>query len=274
MPGSMRALAPVVLILGCGQAARPPIVVETPRLDAVEACAQPAPPASALPVPVRPPDAYPWADLGFRDPTGWHAATFLCDLPDRVVALAVRGKGGTASSLVRGANGVVGAAKTVSILPSSKGCAPDAVTCTWDTGLADAPSVDTLKGPQWVPTSGWVHGAEDMCRALPDDTIAVCSTATRLAYIELGCTEPGNPVQLQLGLHDESLPRSYELDVEVPVARLYGTGEGSGDRWTYRFTGAATPKTASLLVDLAAHTAVLEVDGARQDCIAFGLYRR
>src|SRR5437868_6857117 len=49
-----------------------------------------------------------------------HPATFLCDLPSRILALAARGKGGTASSLPRGANGVVGAAKTVSILPSSK----------------------------------------------------------------------------------------------------------------------------------------------------------
>jgi len=265
-----------LLLSACGSKQPPAEPVEAPRLDAVEACMHPAPAASALPVPVRPPDAYPWAELGFRDAAGWHPATFLCDLPDRVVALAVRGKGGTASSVVRGAGGVMGAAKTVSILPSSKGCVPGSVTCTWDTGLPDAPSIDTLKGPQWVPTSGWVHGAEDMCRALPDDTIAVCSTATRLAYVELGCTEPGAAVQVQLGLHDESLPRSYDLDVEVPVARLYGTGQGDaqGDRWTYRFTGAGKPAAASLVIDLAAHTGVLEVDGARQECIAFGLYRR
>ena len=258
---------------GCGSKQPPAEPVEPPRLDAVEACDQPAPPASALPVPVRPADAFPAAGLGFRDATGWHPATFLCDLPDRIIALAARGKGGTASSLPRGANGAVGAAKTVSILPSSKGCTPGAVTCTWDTGLADAPSIETLKGTQWVPTSGWVHGAEDMCRALPDDTIAVCSTGTRLAYVELGCSEPGKDVQVQLGLHDESLPRRYDLDVEVPVARLYGTGRGEGERWTYTFSGDK-PRAATLTVDLAAHTAVLEVDGAREDCIAFGLFRR
>jgi len=48
---------------------------------------------------------------------------------------------------------------------------------------------------------------------------------------------------------------------------------GDGDRWTYTFSGAK-PATAKLTVDLAAHSAVLEVDGAREDCIAFGLYRR
>ncbi len=252
--------ASVLALVACKSSAPPADPVEPPRLDAVEECAQPAPPPSALPVPVRPPNAYPWAEVGFRDAEGWHPATYLCDLPSRIVMLATAGKGGTAWSIPR----PPGATKVVSIQPSSKGCTPDSVTCSW---IAGGETIDTLKGPQWVPTSGWVHGVEDMCRALPDDTIAVCSTATRLAYVEVGCGD------LQLGIHDDSLPRRYDLDVEIPNARLHGAGEGTGDRWTYRFKGAK-PAAASLVIDQAAHTGVLEVDGQREDCIAIGLFRR
>lgn len=245
---------------------------QPPRLDAVEACAATPPAASALPVPHG-----DRAEVGLRDGAGWHPGTLLCDLPSRIVVLAaqqtVHGKGGTAWTIARpGGNAAAG----VQVLPSSKGCVEGEVTCSWTTASADTPTIETLRNPPWVPTSGWVHGVEDMCRALPDDTIAVCSTARRLAYVEVGCQkDPAGPVALQLGLHDESLPRNYDLDVEVPVARLYGQADPpDGDRWTYRFTGAAAPAKAALTIDLAAHTGVLELDGVREDCIAFGLYRR
>ncbi|MBL0213080.1 MAG: hypothetical protein IPQ07_04300 [Myxococcales bacterium] len=251
----------------------------------MEACTAGAPPTSALPVPVRPAiDPYrisPLALIGFRDREGFHPATFLCDLPTRVIVLAAEqtvsgGKrvvGGTAWSLARPGD-ASRAAVPVPILASSKGCLEGEVTCTWDTGSVDEPSIDQLKGPQWVATSGWVHGVEDMCRALPDDTIAVCSTAKRMAYVEVGCQDkPSNAIALQLGLHDESLPRNYDLDVENPVARLYGEAvPGGGDRYTYRFRGAK--QTASLVIDTAAKTGWLELDGVREDCMAFGLYRR
>ncbi len=282
----MRVALLSVALVAC-KSTQPPTVNEPPRLDAVEACTQQAP--AVLPVPPRPPgDPYrisPWALMGFRDREGFHAATFLCDLPSRVLVLAAeqgiengkRKTGGTAWSLPR--PGSVGAAVPVPILASSKGCIEGEVTCTWATGSVDEPSIDQLKGPQWVATSGWVHGVEDMCRALPDDTIAVCSTASRLAYVELGCSEPGGPVKLQLGLHDETLERAYDLDVENPVARLYGQADPPrGDTWSYRFTGAGDAKgklkAATLSIDVAGKSAHLELDGAREACIAFGLYRR
>lgn len=280
----MRVAILSVTLVAC-KSPQPPTVNEPSRLDAVEACTQAAP--GVLPVPPRPAvDPYrisPWALMGFRDRAGFHPATFLCDLPSRVLVLAAeqgiengkRKTGGTAWSLARPG----GAAREVPILASSKGCVDGEVTCRWATGSVDEPSIDQLKGPQWVATSGWVHGVEDMCRALPDDTIAVCSTANRLAYIELGCSDPGGPVQLQLGLHDESLERHYDLDVENPVARLYGQADPlRGDTWSYRFAGAGDAnghyKSATLSIDVAGKSAHLELDGAREDCIAFGLYRR
>ena len=47
---------------------------------------------------------------------------------------------------------------------------------------------------------------------------------------------------------------------------------GGGDRYTYRFRGAK--QTASLVIDTAVKTGWLELDGVREDCMAFGLYRR
>ena len=286
-------IAPTLIALAACKSGQPAAEdpVGPPRIDAVESCSAAAPATSALPVPVRPPaDPYrisPWALMGFRDREGFHAATLLCDLPSRVLVVAAEqtvsgGKrvvGGTAWSIARGGD-PSRAALPVPILASSPGCLEGKVTCTWATGSVDEPTIDQLKGPQWVATSGWVHGVEDMCRALPDDTIAVCSTTNRLAYIEVGCQDgEGSGVKLQLGLHDESLERHYDLDVENPVARLYGTADApSGDTFTYRFTGAGDAKghgkSASLTVDVAGKSARLELDGAREDCIAFGLFRR
>jgi len=284
-------IAGTLLVVAACKSVGPPAdeTLGPPRIDAVESCSAPAPATSVLPVPVRPPaDPYrisPWALMGFRDREGFHPATLLCDLPSRVLVVAAeqtvsggkRVTGGTAWSIPRGA-ATGRAAVPVPILASSPGCLEGQMTCTWATGSVDEPTIDQLKGPQWVATSGWVHGVEDMCRALPDDTIAVCSTANRLAYVELGCQD-GQGVKLQLGLHDESLERHYDLDVENPVARLYGTADApSGDTFTYRFTGAGDAKghykSASLTIDVAGKTGRLDLDGAREDCLAFGIYRR
>ena len=293
MTTTVRTGAVLFLLAAC-KTGGPPAeeTVGPPRIDAVESCASPAPATSLLPVPVRPPaDPYrisPWALMGFCDREGFHPATLLCELPSRVLVVAAEqtvsgGKrvvGGTAWSIAR-AGDPNRAALPVPILASSPGCLDGKVTCTWATGSVDEPTIDQLKGPQWVATSGWVHGVEDMCRALPDDTIAVCSTTNRLAYVEVGCQDgqQGSGVKLQLGLHDESLERHYDLDVENPVARLYGTADApSGDAFTYRFAGAGDAKgrykSASLTVDAAGKTARLELDGTREDCIAFGLFRR
>jgi hypothetical protein len=104
-----------------------------------------------------------------------------------------------------------------------------------------------------------------------------------MAYVELGCTtEAAGPVQLQLGIHDASLDRRYDLDVEVPVARLHGAvdPQSGGARWLYRFTNTEKTngayRSAALSIDLGASppTAELVLDGAREACAAFGLYRR
>lgn len=285
----MRTAGVIVLLAACKSGGPPADVVEPPRIDAVEACSTPAPATSMLPVPVRPPaDPYrisPWALMGFRDREGFHPATLLCDLPSRVLVVAAQqtvsgGKrvvSGTVWSLARGGD-PDRAAIPVPILATSPGCLEGQVMCTWTTGSVDEPSIDQIKGPQWVATSGWIHGVEDMCRALPDDTIAVCSTANRLAYVEVGCQD-GQGVKLQMGLHDESLERHYDLDVENPVARLYGAADRvSGDTYTYRFTGAGDAKghgkAATLTVDVAGESARLELDGVREDCLAFGIFRR
>jgi len=278
--------AALAVLAGCPRPPPPPGANEPPRLPAVEACADHADlVATPLPVPARPPaDPYSLpnaAAMFVTDAAGTHGATTLCDLPDRIVAIAAeqgvqsgkRRVGGTVYTIARS-----GAASTSSIDSSSAGCLAGAPTCAWKT-TSELGTIETIPG-QWVSTSGWVHGLDDMCRALPDDTIATCSTANRLAYVELGC-QPADtaPVALQLGLHDASLERRYDLDVEVPVARLYGAAErASASTYVYRFTGAGDAKgrykAAALAFDLAARTAVLELDGARERCIVFGLYRR
>jgi len=287
--GSWR-IAALVAVAACKPPA-PETVNEPPRLAAEEPCTG-VDVGARLPVPPRPPvDPYalPTAAALFASRGGAATpATMICDLPDRIVALAAtqgveggkRKLGGTAWVIPRVATAPSLAA--IAIEPTSVGCTPGAPTCGWKLASPAMPSIDTIPG-QWVTTGGWVHGLDDMCRAVPDDTIALCSTATRMAYVELGCTQAADrPVGLQLGIHDASLDRRYDLDVEVPVARLHGAAEpgSGGTRWAYRFarTDAANGpyRAASLTIELGASgpSAELVVDGAREACLAFGLYRR
>lgn len=233
----------------------PPTVNDPPRLDAVEACAEPS--AGPLPVPMG-----RGVVVGFHDEGGYHPATALCDLPDRIVLLAaeqsVHGKRGTAWSIPR----TGGAATEARILPSSPGCNAEKVTCAWETDAPGTPSIEVLRAPPRLPTSGWVHGSEDMCRALPDDTFAVCSTAHRMVFVTPRC---GGGVSI--ALHDATLPRAFDLDVEVPVTRVHGTAtQLDSGRWTYAGEGL------SLTIDIDAHRGALTVGGQNEDCIAFGLY--
>lgn len=262
---------------------------EPPRLVAEEACTGVDLRATPLPVPPRPPaDPYGLSTAAamFAQRDGaMQPVTFLCDLPDRILALAAvqgvesgkRKVGGMAWSIPR--TPTAPSFPPVAIDPASEGCKQGAATCGWKTGSPAMPSIDTIPN-QRVATSGWVHGVDDMCRALPDDTIATCSTATRMAYVEVGCNATDTaPVQLQLGIHDVSLERRYDLDIEVPVARLSGTAEiATGSTYAYRFTGSGNLKggfkTARLAFDLAASSATLEIDGTREPCVAFGIYRR
>jgi hypothetical protein len=277
-----------LVAIACG-ARPPPPPVEPPRLPAEEACTGVDLVATPLPVPPRPaPDPYryrPVAAVFAKDGATMSSVAFVCDLPDHVLAIAAeqgveggrRKIGGRVWSIARSATAPpIG---TLAIDPSSSGCRTGEVTCTWKTSSPAIPAIDTLPN-QRVPTSGWVHGAEDMCRALPDDTIAFCSTATRMAYVELGCNAAdAPPVALELGIHDASVERRFDLDVEVPVARLRGAAEqAGGTSYRYAFRGAGDAqgsyKTATLAIDLATNAASLELDGAREDCLAFGIYRR
>lgn len=289
----------LLLAAGCPRPPPPPGANEPPRLPAVEVCTTGVDlAATPLPVPARPPlDPYALpvaAAMVVHDGTAARTATTICDLPDRIVALAaeqgvVSGKrrlGGTVYSIARNASPTPPSTSSSTPTPratiaaidgSSTGCIAGAATCAWKTTSPEVGTLETIPG-QWVSTSGWVHGLDDMCRALPDDTIATCSTANRLAYVELGC-QPADapPVALQLGVHDASLDRRYDLDVEVPVARLHGAAETTTEStFVYRFTGDAKGryKSAALAFDLAAKSAVLELDGAREPCLAWGLYRR
>ena len=294
-------VALVALIGACRSPAPAPAGREPPRLVAESACegaiAIPAEGVAALPVPPRgaiDPYALPTAAwLGFVDGGGFHRATHVCDLPDRILVVAaeqgVRGGkrqvGGTVWTLPR-----TDAAPRVppqAINPASPGCRQGAPTCTWRTSSPALTSLDTIPD-QRVSTSGWVHGADDLCRALPDDTIATCSTARRLAYVEVGCpTSTDRPVALELGLHDATLDRRFEQDVEVPVGRLVGAAEvANGTTYRYRFAApddagaagpagrASGPRTAVLAFDLAAARATLTLDGIDEPCLAFGLHRR
>jgi hypothetical protein len=284
------AVALLIVLAGCPKLPPPPGSDEPPRLPAVEACATDVDLlATPLPVPARPP-ADPYgvataATLVARTERGTQAVTTICDLPDRILAVAaeqgvVSGKrrlDGTVYTIPRTATAP--RVPPVAIDASSTGCMPGVATCSWKTASPALDTIETIPG-QRVSTSGWVHGLDDLCRALPDDTIATCSTANRLAYVELGC-QPADapPVALQLGLHDASLERRYDLDVEVPVARLYGVAETASEpTFVYRFTGPGDAngryKQATLSFDLAATTAVLELDGAREPCLAYGLYRK
>ncbi len=286
----MRIAIALVMVMACKPPA-PPTVNEPPRLAAEEACSG-VDVGARLPVPARPaadPYALPTvaAMFALRDGT-MTPVTTVCDLADRIVVLAAtqgveggkRKLGGTAWVIPRLATAP--SIPTIAIEATSTGCVTGTPTCAWKLASPAMPSIDTVPS-QWVSTGGWVHGIDDMCRAVPDDTIAFCSTATRMAYIELGCTtDAAGPVQLQLGLHDASLDRRYDLDVEVPVARLHGAvdPQSTDRRWTYRFTNSeptnGTYRSASVAIDLGATppNAELVVDGSREACIAFGLYRR
>ncbi len=287
----MRIAIALVLVLGCKPPA-PPTVNEPPRLAAEEGCMSGLDVRARLPVPARPaadPYALQTAAAMFALRDGaMTPATTVCDLADRIVVLAAtqgveggkRRLGGTAWVSPRAATAP--SLSAIAIEPSTTGCTPGAPTCTWKLASPAMPSIDTVPN-QWVATGGWVHGIDDMCRAVPDDTIAFCSTPTRMAYVELGCTtNASGQVQLQLGIHDASLDRRYDLDVEVPVARLHGAVDppSSGARWLYRFANAETTngpyRSASVSFDLGTSppTAELILDGAREACIAFGLYRR
>jgi len=288
--GSWRLAATLVAVAACKPPA-PETVTEPPRLAGEEACTG-VDVRPRIPVPARPPvDPYalPTAAAMFALRGGVATpATMICDLPDRILALAAtqgvdggkRVLGGTAWVIPRLATAPDLAA--IAIERTSMGCTPGAPTCAWKLASPAMPAIDTIPG-QWVTTGGWVHGLDDMCRAVPDDTIAFCSTATRMAYVELGCTQAADaPVQLQLGIHDASLERRYALDVEIPVARLHGAAEpaSGGARWVYRFARTDATNgphtTAALTIDLGTTppAAELVLDGAREACIAFGLYRR
>lgn len=287
---SMRKVIALLAVLGC----KPPVpetVNEPPRLAAEEACSG-VDVRARVPVPPRPaadPYALPTAAALFalRDRV-MTPATTVCDLADRILVLAAtqgveggkRRLGGTAWVIPRVATAP--SLSAIAIEAASTGCVPGAPTCTWKLASPAMPSIETVPDP-WMATGGWVHGIDDMCRALPDDTIAFCSTAARMAYVELGCTtDAAGPVQLQLGIHDASLDRRYDLDVEVPVARLSGSAESqsSGARWMYRFANTEPTngpyRSATLSIDLGATppSAEIVIDGARETCVAFGLYRR
>lgn len=288
----MRRLAAATLLFlsACPKPPPPPGSNEPPRLPAVESCAVDVDLVQTpLPVPARPPaDPYGLptaATLVARTSAGVKTATTICDLPDRILAVAAeqgvmsgkRRLGGTVYTIPRTATAP--RIPPAAIDASSPGCVPGTSTCAWKTASPALGTIETIPG-QRVSTSGWVHGLDDLCRALADDTIATCSTANRLAYVELGC-QPADapPVDLHLGLHDASLERRYDLDIEVPVARLYGAAETARDpEFVYRFQGPGDAqgryKQATLSFDLAAKTAVLTLDGVPEPCLAFGLYRR
>lgn len=286
----MRIAIALLVVMGC-KPPMPETVNEPPRLAAEEACSG-VDVRSRIPVPARP-AADPYAlqtaaaMFALRDRV-MTPATMVCDLADRIVVLAAtqgveggkRKLGGTAWVVPRVATAP--SISTIAIESTSTGCVTGSPTCAWKLASPAMPSIDTVPN-QWVATGGWVHGIDDMCRAVPDDTIAFCSTPTRMAYVELGCTtDAAGPVQLQLGIHDTSLDRRYDLDVEVPVGRLHGTvdPQSTGARWVYRFANAdkanGAYRSASLAIVLGASppSAELVVDGAREACIAFGLYRR
>src|SRR5690349_16030540 len=106
---------------------------------------------------------------------------------------------------------------------------------------------------QWVHTSRWVHGFAVMSRALRDDTIAACSTPTRMPHVELA-----REGQLHLGIHDASLERKFDLDIEAPVVRRRGSASSLANTWKCEFVGDANsvaapsttkaPKTATLTI--------------------------
>lgn len=211
---------------------------------------------------------------------------FLCDLPDQILGIG-------ATQTVEGGKRVVGGAiyahprvptaralpEHIEISPSSPGCKPGELACAFETSSPAITKIDMLR-EQWINTSGWVHGMDDMCRALPDDTIAVCSTRTRMAYVELGCDGA-----LSLGVHDASLARRFDLDVESPVMRRRGSLDAAppdAKTWTFRFENATLEMEVRPAVGDKGPVidsgwsnlhGTLAIDGASEPCIAWAIYR-
>ncbi len=284
---------------GCPKPPPPPSVTEPPRLTAEESCATPTTPP-VLPVRIA---ADPYrlshpAEMIMTVDGRTVTPTFLCDLPDQILGIA-------ATQTVDGGKRVVGGTiyahprtataravpRRIDVVASSPGCKQGELACTFATASPAITKIEMLR-EQWINTSGWIHGMDDMCRALPDDTIAVCSTQTRMAYVELGCEGA-----LQLGIHDASLERKFDLDVEAPVIRMRGTLDPASPdaaTWTFRFTGDKTstaapttkpPASATLVMNVTPPGvpidkggvglgATLTIDGAAEPCIAWAIYRR
>ncbi|MGE0402467.1 MAG: hypothetical protein AB7T06_37545 [Kofleriaceae bacterium] len=292
-----RALA-IIVLAGCPKPPPPPSVTEPPRLVAEESCtaptAMPVLPARLLADPYR--LSHP-AEMSMLVGGAQVPVSFLCDLPDQILGLEVTQTVDSGRRIVSGAIHAVPRVASaralppvIDIAPSSPGCRQGELACELRTASPAITKIEMLR-EQWIHTSGWVHGMDDICRALPDDTIAVCSTKTRMAYVELGCDG-----ELHLGLHDASLARTFDLDVEAPNARMRGALEpASRDAavWTFRFAGdarsTASPATkppASATLEMrvtppgvqtdkggAGHGATLTVDGASEPCIAWAIYR-
>lgn len=223
---------------------------------------------------------------------------FLCDLPEQILGIEVTQTVDSGKRVILGAVHVaprVASARalpaSVDIVPSSPGCRQGELACELRTASPAITRIEMLR-EQWIHTSGWVHGMDDMCRALPDDTIATCSTKSRMAYVELGCDG-----ELHLGLHDLSLPRKFDLDVEVPVVRMRGNIERTdttGVMWRFRFSGdpsstasptqkapaavrlemAVMPAAGAPDTPAAPIGAVLFVDNVPEPCVAWALLRR
>ncbi len=252
-----------------------------PRLAAEAACASDVP-RIAVALPARTardpfrlmPEAHMFARVG----TYMQPVLSVCDLPEHVLAIGAEqtvdgGKrriGGAVWSIARGP--LAPPVGSVPIDASSTGCVAGAMHCKWRTSSPSITEIETI-AKQRLPTSGWVHGLDDLCRALPDDAIAFCSTATRMAYVEHGCGD------LHVGVHDRSLPRAFDLDVEVPVVRIVGRALPHDEhRFAYRFppvaTGQGAGHGAELSFDLERPQAQLVYDGVREPCVAFGIATR
>ncbi|MFN0248952.1 MAG: hypothetical protein ACKV2T_18835 [Kofleriaceae bacterium] len=281
----MRRAFVLALVTGCPKPPPPPSVTEPPSLPAEASCgsttAMPALPPKPVADPFRLTHA---AQMQMTVDGASQPIAFLCDLPDHILGLA-------ATQTVDGGRRVVGGVvhahprtataralpKRMPIAASSPGCKQGELACAFET---EAGTIEMLR-EQWIHTSGWVHRFDDMCRALPDDTIAVCSTASRMAYVELGCDG-----ELHVGIHDTQLPRKFDLDVESPVIRMRGGLDvmpTADSPWTFSFRGGkdstAAPTTKSftavnLVVARDLASATLNLDNRPEPCVAWAIYRR
>ena len=255
----------LLILAACGSASPPRGPDLSKRLAAEEACDSVA---AELPVP---------AGAGPVMMAAGERASLLCDLPERIIAVDASQRVENGALRVDGSVRVISRVGAQAGMPqpaiaierSSPGCKQEPRGCVYQTSAPSLSSIET-RGTQLLPTSGWLHGAEDLCRALPEDTIATCSTATRLAYVEIGCA---GPTPLQLGVHDADHERVYDLDVEVPSRRRYGALDPASTptHWTYRFDHAAL---SFELPEAGVPSATLELDGTREPCLAFAVYRR